>query len=460
MYLRVWGDNLGEDGRRPLDSQSKKSRKIFPGWWTVLASSIMCFWGYGSWSYGFGTYITPLLNDFGWTRAQISAAVSLRRLEGSAEGPFGGIFTDKYGPRAVNLVGVFIAGLGLVLLYFMNSLWQFLLLWGFVVSLGFNLGMLGPLEAAVVNWFVRKRGLASGIIRGVLGFGAFVVPMFTTLLLIHYGWRLAFLIMGLLTWIICIPLTWFWIKPHRPEFYGYLPDGATVSDIDVNDRQAMLRLGQEYTAEKTGEVEFTMRQAIKTRAFWVNRIARVFQVLVGPVVSVHLIPHLIDMGINPVMAALAGSLFSLVRVPFSLMGGIITDRIATNRLKYLWVLALSLRCLGIFVLIFAKSLPLVFLFNLFYGMGHGLATGISGPTRGRYFGRKGYASVAGIASLIDLPAALFAPIYVGWVFDTTGSYLVAYKQVVAMLCVAILLMFFYDPPKEKPEVISDVEKFL
>jgi MFS family permease len=222
----------------------------------------------------------------------------------------------------------------------------------------------------------------------------------------------------------------------------------------------MFRLGQEYTAEKTGEVEFTMRQALRTRAFWINRIARLFQSMVGPVVSVHLIPHLIDMGINPIMAAMAGSLFSLVRVPFSLMGGIITDRLAINRLKYLWVLALSLRCLGIFVLIFANNLPLVFLFNLFYGMGHGLATGISGPIRGRYFGRKGYASVSGIASLIETPSAIVAPIYVGWIFDTTGSYIAAYQQVVAMLCIAVIMMFFYDPPKTKPEVVSDVEKFL
>jgi MFS family permease len=435
-------------------------RKVFPGWWTVLGSAIMCFWGYGSWSYGFGAYITPLLDEFGWTRAQISTAVSLRRLEGSAEGPFGGIFTDKYGPRVVNLFGVFIAGLGLILMYYMNSLWQFLLIWGFGVSLGFNLGMLGPLEAAVANWFVKRRGLVSGILRAFLGFGAFVVPPFMTFLLLQYGWRSAFLIAGLLTWIICIPLTWFWIKPHRPEYYGYLPDGATIDVSRVSDKNSMMKLGQEYTAKQTGEVEFTMRQAIRTRSFWAFRIARVFQSLVGPVVSVHLIPHLIDMGIAPLTAAFAGSLYSLVRVPFSFIGGFITDRIPTNRLKYLWVVALTFRCLGIFVLIYAKSLPLIFLFNVFYGIGHGLATGISGPIRARYFGRKGYATVSGIAALFTLPSDLFAPIYVGWLYDTTGSYTQAYQQAVMLLLGGIATMFFANPPKDKPEVVSDVSKFI
>jgi len=453
-------NGMGAIGRPPSDSRSKRQGKVFPGWWTVLASSIMCLWGYGSWMYGFGAYITPLLDEFGWTRAQISAAASLRRLEGSAEGPFGGVFTDKYGPRVVNLIGVFFAGLGLILLYFMNTLWQFLLLWGFVVSFGFNLGMLGPLEAAIVNWFVKKRGLASGIIRACLGFGAFVVPPVMTLLLVQHGWRTAFLIAGILTWIICIPLTWFGVKPHRPEFYGYLPDGAEYRDEDAGDTTALVRLGQEYTARETGEVEFTARQVLRTRSFWVLRIARMFQSLVGPVVSVHLIPHLIDMGIDPVTAALAGSLYSLVRVPFSLAGGVITDRIPTHRLKYLWVVALAFRCLGIFVLIYANTLPLVIVFNLFYGIGHGLATGISGPIRGRYFGRKGYGTVSGIASLIAIPTSVIAPIYVGWVYDTTGSYITAYQQAVAMLAIGVIVMFFADPPKEKPEVISNVEKFL
>lgn len=453
---------MGSDEKQQEKNIPEKGKKgrIYFGWWTVLASSIMCFWGYGSWSYGFGAYITPLLDDFGWTRAQISVAHSLRRLEGSAEGPFGGLLTDKYGPRVVNLVGVFVAGLGLILLYFMNSLWQFLLLWGFVVSFGFNLGMLGPLEAAIVNWFVKKRGFASGIVRATLGFGAFVVPTFMTMLLIQYGWRTAFLIAGLLTWIICIPLTWFWVKPHRPEFYGYLPDGVAVDADDGEAGGAMVRVGQEYAARETGEVEFTLRQALRTRAFWVFRISRFFRTLVGPVVSVHLIPHLIDMGIDPVMAAFAGSLYSLVRVPFSLLGGIITDRVSTHRLKYLWVVANSLRCLGIFVLIYADSLPLIFLFSLFYGIGHGLATGVSGPIRGRYFGRKSYASVSGVAAMINIPTDIFAPIYVGWMYDTTGSYIVAYQQAVAMLCVGILAMFFANPPKKKPEAVSDVEKFL
>jgi MFS family permease len=133
-------------------------KDIYPGWWTVFASGIMTGWGWGAWGYGFGAYFKPLIEEFGWTRAQLSAAYSLNRLEGGLEGPFGGFFTDKYGPRIVNFIGYFMAGLGLIIMYFVNNLWAFLLIWGFIVSLGFNLGMLGPLETAIANWFVKKRG--------------------------------------------------------------------------------------------------------------------------------------------------------------------------------------------------------------------------------------------------------------------------------------------------------------
>ena len=93
---------------------------IFFGWWTVLASGIMNLWGYGVWHYGFGVFFSPLSKEFGWTRAQISAAASLRRFEGGVEGPFGGILADKLGPRAMNFIGMFIAGFGYCLMYFIN----------------------------------------------------------------------------------------------------------------------------------------------------------------------------------------------------------------------------------------------------------------------------------------------------------------------------------------------------
>ena len=84
---------------------SGRFHNVFFGWWTVMATGIMAGWGSGVWSYGFSSYFKPMQQEFGWTRAQVSAAHSLDKLEGGVEGPFGGYFTDKYGPRAFNMAG-------------------------------------------------------------------------------------------------------------------------------------------------------------------------------------------------------------------------------------------------------------------------------------------------------------------------------------------------------------------
>ena len=175
-------------------SQAKKNRGIFFGWWTVIATGIMTACGYGSWAYGFSAYFKPLMNEFGWTRTETSAAYSLRTLEGGLEGPLGGWATDKYGPRTINLLGICMAGLGLCLMYYMNSLWQFIVIWVLIVSVGFNLGLIGPLETAIANWFVKKRGTAIAFSRAGLGFGGAVVVPFVSYLLVQFGWRMAFAI--------------------------------------------------------------------------------------------------------------------------------------------------------------------------------------------------------------------------------------------------------------------------
>ncbi len=429
-------------------------REVFFGWWTAVASGIMTAWGHGYWSYGFAAYVKPMQAEFGWTRAQTATAASLRSVEGAAEGPFGGILTDKYGPRIVNLVGVIIAGAGLCSMYLIQELWHFLLLWGFIVSLGFNLGMLGPLETAIINWFVKKRGLAISIFRLLLGFGAATVPMFMTMLFIRYGWRMTGVIGGIITWILCIPLTLLFVKPHRPEYYGLMPDGVKS---EADSTEATIRAGQDYAEKETGEVEFTIRQAIKTKTFWLINIASIVMRLAFPVVSVHLIAHLIDIGINPVVAAAAVGLYQIIRLPVGFITGIITDKTPTSKLKYIYASSQLMRCLGLITLLFTHGLPMVYLFDVFWGTGHGLHVGSYAAIHSRYYGRKSFASITGLQGQLAIPASFIGPIYVGWVFDTTGSYQAAFKQAALLMSVAVMCWLLASPPK-KPQIISDINK--
>ncbi len=433
-----------------------KGKEIFFGWWTVLATAIMSAWGYGSWFYGFGTYFKPLQSDFNWTRAQVSSAFSMSRLEGGVEGPFGGYLTDKYGPRVINFSGMLMAGTGLCLMYFMSSLWQYILIWGFLVSLGFNLGLIDPLEKALSEWFVKKRGLAIGLGRVGLAIGGGVVPQFMTFLLIQYGWRRAFLIAGLITWVIGLPLTWTCVKPHRPEYYGFLPDGEKLENKD--DIQSVVKAGQEY-AKEVGEVEFTLRQAIRTRAFWILFIYNLFYAFFMAAISVHQIPYLTDKGMDPIVAAGILGLMVFMTAPGRLVGGILSDRLSIHRMKYMLIIAYSLQALGMMFFIKATSHLMLYAFTLLSGFGGGIGYTSRALLRGRYFGRKAFASIYGTIVMVALPGNIIAPIYIGWVYDVTNSYLSAFTQSLILLIIIIVAFFFLKPPKP-PAKITDINKFI
>jgi sugar phosphate permease len=397
------------------------------------------------------------MDDFGWKRAEISGAFSLGRLEGGIEGPLGGYLTDKYGPRAVNFWGIVLAGSGLCLMYFMNSFWSFVLIWGLMVSTGFNLGMIGPLETAISNWFVKRRGIAHSLSRAGLGLGGAVIPPFMTMLLIQYGWRSAFLIAGFITWAIGLPLTWFFVKPHRPEYYGLLPDGGKTSSKSV-DISSILEAGQAYASE-VKELEFTLRQALRTPTFWILSISWVFRGMVWPAVVVHQIPYLTDMGLDPVTAAAALGFMVLMSIPGRLFGGIVVDRLDIKHLKYLLLFSYVLQAIGLFILLSATNMGLIYLFDVIYGFGMGISAGSTTLVRARYFGRKAFSTIHGTMTLIRVPSSVIAPIYAGWVYDLTGSYAEAFTLILVLLAFATVMLIFANPPKPPERITGITEIF-
>jgi MFS-type transporter involved in bile tolerance (Atg22 family) len=108
----------------------------------------------------------------------------------------------------------------------------------------------------------------------------------------------------------------------------------------------------------------------------------------------------------------------------------------------------------------ATNLSTVYIFTIFYGLGLGIQAGSNTPIRGRYFGRKAFSTISGIGAMISLPVNIVSPIYVGWVYDVTGSYGSVFTQAFLLLITAMFAYFFYDPPKRKPDAVSDVTRFL
>lgn len=430
--------------------------RIFFGWWIVLVAGFTVFWGHGYKQHGISALFKPIASELGFSRAVTSLAASVSRFEGGLEAPLAGWITDKFGPKLIVLFGVFALGLGLILMNFINSLWAFLVVWGLLVGTGGNI-LATPMQTAIANWFVKKRGLALGVrlMFDRLG-GAVVLPLIAWLI-ITQGWRMACVIGGVVMWLIGLPLVWFFLKPHRPEYYGLLPDGA-ASEETVADSSRMIEKGVKYAAE-TQEVEFTLRQTMRTPAFWLIMVTSAVNGLVAPVMSIHCIPFLTDRGIDPLRAAGMMAIISVAAAPSQLIFGAIVDRVGIGRLKFLLAGAYLLQAISLGVFLLHQTTAMIYVWFVLYGIGSGASIATLNPMRGRYFGRKAFGSISGASQLLITPIGVIAPAYVGWLYDTSGSYMFAFTLFLVMLIVAAILMFFVRPPKP-PAQITDIHKIL
>ena len=440
--------------------QRRKLPRIFSGWWTVLTGGILSLWGHGYQAYGFSALFKPLASELGFSRAAASVPASIGRLEGGFEAPLTGWITDRFGPRWIVILGVFLIGLSLILMNYINSLWAFYIVWGVILGTGVNIALTLPLQVAIANWFVKKRGLASSIQVVFSGLSGVLVLPLIAWLIITQGWRMTCLIGGVVMLVVGLPLAWFFIKQRRPEYYGLLPDGASVEEETARSTEAdqMIGRGVEYAAE-VEEVEFTLRQAMRTPAYWLLIASNSLHSLSMPAINIHSIPFLTDIGIDPIKAAGMLALMVSASIPARLLGGFLADRVKKQHLRFVVGGAYLLQAVGFAVFLLNQTTAMIYIWFILYGIGMGAGFALMMPMRARYFGRKALGSIGGISRVFMVPTGVAAPIYLGWVYDTTGSYINAFILVAVLLAASGVLAAFILPPKP-PAQITNVRRIM
>ena len=430
--------------------KKRKFPRIFFGWWTVIAGSFLNLWTAGYTVYGFGALFKPLSAELGFSRAVTSVASSISRFGGGLEAPLSGWLTDRYGPKWIAFFGVSLFGLSLILMNFVDSLWAFYLVWGIMVGTGMQLSSGIPINTAIANWFVKKRGKALGT--RMMASGVFALPL-VTWLIVTRGWRTACVAGGLVILLVGLPLIWFFVRQHRPEYYGLLPDGATIEAELQQDTKQMIDRGIDYAAE-VEEMELTLRQAMKTPAYW---ILVLFHSVSGTSMSgmlVHFIPLLTDIGMTPTKAAATLTIVGFFSIVSRFGGGFVADRLRKQHLRFLMGGACLLQAGGITIFLLNQTVAVVYPFLILYFIGGGINLIMTPVIGGRYFGRKAFGSVRGSSAAFTMPLGMLLPIYFGWVFDTTGRYATAFTAFAALLVFTTVLLFLARPPKP-PAPVTD-----
>jgi len=421
-----------------------KPKGIFYGWWVVAAGTSLYFLGIGSVFYGFSAFFTPMVAEFGWSRAVTSGAYSLSRLEGGVEGPIIGWLIDKFGARKLIFIGVSLTGLGFMALSRVNSALSLYLIFGLLVTMGFETGFFHATTTATANWFIKRRSRALSFITVGGGLGGAVMVPFLAWMITNFGWRWACIVTGILILALGLPVAY--IVRSRPEDKGLLPDGEGVvpTPEGASAAASMDPAGQALPPTVDGEINFTVREAMKTGTFWTFIGAMMLRACILSAIVVHQIPHLVDAGISYQAASGCLGTMILLSVPGRLLFGWLGDRFDN---RYLLFITSAIQAVGILIFIQVTSVWMAYLFAVIYALGYGGAIPLTLNFRGRLFGRKAFATLGGITSALTSIAAVAAPVFAGYIFDVSGSYKVAFYTFLGMVALSGVIFLLIRYPK-------------
>jgi MFS family permease len=389
------------------------------GWRIVAVAFLTHCLSVGCGFYSFSVFFTPLLAEFGWSRAQLSWGFSSISIFGALYSPIVGKVVDRYGPRPSQLVGVVVLGGTLMLLAGVHSLLQYYLLLALLLSLGS--AALGPIPSntAVAGWFLRRRGRALGLATAGISMGGVVFVPLSHWLIEHVGWRRAFVALGatvIATGLAPIAL----VMRKPPKELAAVERGAARGRSDL-----------------AGEIErsVTAHEAMRDPNFWLIALAFALTVMGLSAILLYQIPLLIDLGVSGSHAAFALAATAGVGVVGKLGFGALLDRCDQRRVI---VACFLLQAAGLLLLPFARVPAILVLFVLVYGYAMGGNATLQATILGECFGRLHYGAIAGrMSPFIVLSQAAALPV-VGWIRDRTGTYLPAIALIFVLTLAAAL----------------------
>ena len=412
-----------------------RARSVFYGWWLVCAGSFMLTLMSVCVFQGMGTFLVSLERHFNWSRTQLSGAFSVARLEGAMLGPLEGYLIDRLGSRLMILIGYTIMGVGFLLFSQIQNLWQFYAAY-LVVSLGSGLGGWLAVISLINKWFIRRRSFAMAATMSGIHFGGFLVPVLALGLETH-GFRNTNAGIGVFMLATVLPMAWFVVR-NTPEGYGMRPDG----DLP---RPATQPAGAAAGMKADDEPDFTARQAMATPVFWILAIVHLSSTVSIVTLSIHLVPKLTDMGMTLTGAGLVVLVQTAVALPSQLAAGLVADRLP----KQLVLLAfMLLQSSSMVVIAMAESVNLAYVFAVIYGIGFGGRVPLMTAIRGEYFGRKAFATIMGLSMLPNNIAMIAAPLFAGYMFDSTGSYVIPFMAFAVLNYAGAFLILFVRRPRQ------------
>lgn len=383
------------------DRGLSESARLSPtGRWLLLGAAFLTFSVGAAFIHAYAVFLVAFIAAFGWSRAEASVAYAVGQLAHGATSPLVGVLVDRLGPRRLVMMGgVLLAG-GLIASSFATQLWHMVVLYGIVMTLGANCFGLVVFVPLLSKHFVRNRGMAVSIVQSANGFArAYSAPM-ATVMVQGLGWRGAYLWQGIAMAALILPLA--------ALFRGTGAAGPRASEV----------------AEPAEG--WTLRQAMRTRHFWLLSLVYIFTGLGSFLVALHQIAFAVDMGFDPLYAATVMGTGAFLSLPGVILTGTMSDYIGREISA---IISYGTSIIGVACALFITGPGdhvLLWLHACFFG----LTWGARGPSitakTADLFPGPNLGTILGVISIGTGLGAAGGSWLAGFVFDVTGSYRVAF----------------------------------
>ena len=419
-----------------------RSLPFYYGWVILAVSSLTSFSANPVMSVTtLSVFVLPMTEHFGWSRGLFSGAASLGGLCAVAVSPFVGRWIDRKGSGVVMAVTSAVAGVCAIGLSMTTQAWMF---YAFYVP--GRMSFASPLElstsTALSNWFIRRRALAQALFSITQGTGLAAMPLAAQLILGAWDWRVAWASLGIFTVSIAVlpPLL---LVGRRPEDMGLEADPG-------GERSRQAASGRSGTGTAAAfapvEINFTVCEALRTRAFWILAVFSAVGFMGQAGVNLHQVPHYVGQGLSPASAAVIPSAFAFPMVLGGLVWAPLARRVPVRLLLSVSGFSVALGALGTGM---SGSLGWGMAASIALGFGVGGLLLLFRLAWANYYGRRHLGSIRGLTLPVQIAGQAMGPIISGFMYDATGSYRAAFFGFAAVVCLAALFVLAATPPQKQ-----------
>src|SRR5215475_1412792 len=382
----------------------------------VLGGAFVTFAISAALMHSYAVFLLAFLEEFRWSRAETSLAYSISAFVSGASAPFVGALVDRLGPRRLVLLGGGVLALGLVGSAYVHALWQLIVLYGILMTVGANCLGLVVFVPMLSRRFVDNRGMAISVVQSANGFARAVSAPVAQILISAIGWRHAYLAQGALMAVLVWPLAALFSRDEAP---------ARASP------SSPLRVGEGAATGGAARRDWTLAEAMATPHFWLLFTVYLCTGLGSFFVSLHQLAFAVDAGFDKLYAASVLGIGSFLAIVGTILTGTISDYIGRERSA---LLAYGVSIVGVICALFITNPRqgwLLWLHACFFGLTWG-ARGpmITAKTADLFPGRH-LGAILGVISLGTGLGAALGAWGSGLIFDLSGSYRLAFLLSIA-----------------------------